>query len=564
MSLPARSFVQRMIAALAFVLFGQQLLHAQLRIRVGGGDPAGVITEPNAPKQQTWDPAEVLIARKVPGTAAGAVELLQRFSQHTPADRDRWLKDLDAEEYHLRESAMQQLIQLPAIPREEWLKRLATELPEGRWRLRHVLDRHDSESTQVYRAALQLIAREPAALSDDDWLVVAIVMERADLRDEFSFLLQRHMRASLLPEFRAAATAERLSSRLAAAIVISRSTEVVDRPLIAQLLADRDDQVSLLTAQGVAQRGEIAALSAFIRLLDSPQVDVRREAALWLCGLTGQEFDYSPYAAAAERQATMARWREWLAGPGTQVVLQPPQRLAVHARGSLNGHTLIATGGMGKVCELDTDGNITWQLNMQAWSAEKLPGGNVLVASHWENRVCEFDNRGQVVWQLSGVNAIRAKPLPGGRVLIADFGGNRVVEADSGGNLVWEHGTPDQCFDAERLHNGNTIFACPNLVREVAPDGSSVRQWTIEGRINSLQVLPSGRLLTANYGQGRVVELDDESRVTWEYKIARPSDAFRLPGGRTLITTAEQIVEIDLQGRQIRQISAAVNGGARQ
>jgi hypothetical protein len=205
-----------------------------------------------------------------------------------------------------------------------------------------------------------------------------------------------------------------------------------------------------------------------------------------------------------------------------------------------------------------------WQVSAQAWSAEKLPSGNVLVASHWENRVCEFDRQGQVVWELPDVNAVRAKPLSGGRVLIADLTGNRVLEVDRQGRIIWQQATPNQCFDAERLHNGHTLFACPNLIGEITPTGDSVRQWPVEGRVNSLQVLPSGRLLVANYGLGCVSELDDQNRIVWEHKIARPSDAFRLPGGRTLIATAQEIVEVDLQGRQIRHISAAVNGCARQ
>jgi outer membrane protein assembly factor BamB len=367
-----------------------------------------------------------------------------------------------------------------------------------------------------------------------------------------------------MADFRDAVKSPRAASRLAAAVVISRSDVPTDAALMDELLRDSNDQVSLVAAQGLIQRGGSRGLSTLIRLLDSEQLDVRREAAAWLCGTTGQECDYSPFAKTEERQMAMTRWREWLSGPGATAVIQPPQRMAVHGRGDLGGHTLIATGGLGKISELDGRGNVVWQHAMQAWSAEKLPGGHVLVASHWENRVCELDERGKVVWEHQGLSAIRAKPLPGGRVLIADFSGNRVVEADQQGTIIWQHETPDQCFDAERLTSGNTLFACPNLIREVAPSGETVRQWTCEGRVNSLQVLPSGRLLLANYGQGRVVELDDTGRVTWEHKIPRPSDAFRLPGGRTLITTAEQIIEIDLAGRTIREISAAVNGGARQ
>ena len=510
------------------------------------------------------DPTAMLLVPPVPTTPAAAVELLRRLANHRPEERDAWVQDLGAESYQVREAAMQNLLQLPKIPREEWSRLIPSAHPERRWRLQRVLDRHATVSTQIYRNALQLISQNPAALGEDDWLAGAIMLERADLRDEYVTFLGQHITPALAVRFRAAATEERLASRLAAAVVLSRSTEPADQPLLARLLGDAHDDVAFLAAQGLAQRGDARALPVLVRLLDAAQLEVRSASATWLCGLTGQEFDYSPHAPAPDRQATMARWREWLTGPGATAVIQPPQRMAVNGRGHLGGHTLIATGGLGKVCELDEQGQVVWQRSMQAWSAEKLPGGHVLLASHWENRVCEVDDRGATVWQLEGINAIRAKPLPSGHALVADFGGNRVAEVDRRGVIVWQHATPDQCFDCERLVSGNTIFACPNLIREVAPNGSSVRQWIVEGRINSLQVLPSGRLLTANYGQGRVVEIDEQGQVTWEYKIARPSDAFRLPGGRTLITTAEQIVEVDLQGQQIRQISAAVNGGARQ
>lgn len=511
-----------------------------------------------------WDPVAVIAGQGYSGNATGAVQLLRSLAAHTDQDIERWVRELDAEEFPVREQALRQLLRLPAIPRERWQARVLDEAPERRWRLQRVLARHGAESTQLYRAALHLLAQEPASLHGEDWLAAQVLLERVDLREETLALLKQHVPAADAPLFRAAARSPRVTSRLAAAVVLARSVERADATLFDQLLGDADDQVALVAAQGLLHRGDQRAVSRFIELLDSEQVSVRRDAATWLIGATAQEFDYSPWATKEQRQLSQARWREWLAGPGALAAFQPPPRIAVQARGNLAGHTLIATGGLGKVCELDERGNVVWQQALQAWSAEKLPGGHVLIASHWENRVVEFDERGNVVWQITGISAIRAKPLPGGRVLIADFGGQRVVEADPQGTIVWEHATPDQCFDAERLAGGNTIFVCPNLLREVAPNGAKVRDWIIEGRANSLQVLPSGRLLVANYGQGRVIELDDSGRVTWEHKIARPSDAFRLPGGRTLITTAEQIVEVDLQGRLIRTISAAVNGGARQ
>lgn len=495
---------------------------------------------------------------------AEALDRLQRLTQCTPEQRDSWLGELEHDDHAVREAAMQRLAQLPIIPRDAWSRQLATATAERRWRLRHVLEHQECESAQLFRHVLDLLALNPTNVNAGDWLTAALLLERSDLRDEFALLLRAHVPDSHLPAFRQAAREERRAGRLAAAIVLARGAAAEDQPLLEQLLRDRDEQLALLAALGIAQRGDARAIPTLIRLLDAEPLDVRRASAAWLGGITGQEFDYSPFASSSERQLAMARWRQWSERSAGKLVLQPPRRVAVSARGDLGTTTLVATGGLGRICEFDPQGNVLWQVNVQAWSAEKLPGGNVLVASHWENRVCEYNRQGRVVWELDQVNAIRAKPLPGGRVLVVDLAGNRVLEADRRGQILWQHETPDQCFDAERLHGGHTLFACPNLIREVTPEGSTVRQWPVEGRINSVQVLPSGRLLAANYGTGSVVELDDQNRIVWEHKIARPSDAFRLPGGRTLITTAEQIVEVDPQGRQIRQISPAVNGCARQ
>ena len=123
--------------------------------------------------------------------------------------------------------------------------------------------------------------------------------------------------------------------------------------------------------------------------------------------------------------------------------------------------------------------------------------------------------------------------------------------------------TPDQCFDADRLPNGNTIFGCPNLVREVTPDGKTVRQWDIKGRLNGFQTQPDGNVLVANYGQSKVYELNPAGETVWEFEEPQPCDAFRLPNGNMLISTAKRIIEIDPDKKVIRELTKARYGSAR-
>ena len=85
----------------------------------------------------------------------------------------------------------------------------------------------------------------------------------------------------------------------------------------------------------------------------------------------------------------------------------------------------------------------------------------------------------------------------------------------------------------------------------VGPRVAAITTRAMNGELNFHEALIERVSLLAGLNELVIQQVLDE-RIT----IA--------PGGRTLITTAEQIVEVDLQGQQIRQISAAVNGGARQ
>jgi hypothetical protein len=156
-----------------------------------------------------------------------------------------------------------------------------------------------------------------------------------------------------------------------------------------------------------------------------------------------------------------------------------------------------------------------------------------------------------------------AKPLANGNFLISDFNGKRVVEMARDKSIVWEQPTEQECFDSDRLPNGNTIFGCPNLVREVTPEHELVREWKIEGRLNGFQALPSGNILVANYGAGEVYELTPDGRRVWSFKEPSPCDVFRLPEGSTLISTGARIIEIGPDDKLIRVICDAQYGSAR-
>ena len=330
------------------------------------------------------------------------------------------------------------------------------------------------------------------------------------------------------------------------------------------LLNDRDDAVALAAALGLADVGERAAMNSLVCLLNSPDSQVRTTAVVTLRGLTGKYMGYAAYEPADKRYEGVKKWNTWVTTEGDNAKLTFPVRRRADARGDLGGNTLVATGNKGQVHLFDPSGKSVWNYPIASWSAEKLQNGNFLIGSFNGSKLVEVDpSTSKVVWEFSDANVMTAKPLANGNFLVSDFNKQRVIEVTREKKIVWEHKTGQQCFDCDRLPNGNTIFGCPSYVREVTPGGDLVREWKIKGRLNGFQALPSGNILVANYGQNEVVELTPEGQQVWQFKEPNPCDVFRLPSGNTLISTARRIIEIGPDKQLIRKISEAQYGSAR-
>ena len=168
---------------------------------------------------------------------------------------------------------------------------------------------------------------------------------------------------------------------------------------------------------------------------------------------------------------------------------------------------------------------------------------------------------GQVVWECGGVGPLNSKPLPNGNVLIADHRGQRVVEIDRATRQsVWEHAMQMRVCDVQLLSNGNILVAGQNLVQEITRDHEVVWQWQGQDDIYSVQRLDKGNTLMAGIRGGRVFEVTHDQRVVWEYPVTRPSDAYRLPNGNTLITTDSNFMEISYDKQIMWKLVGCQNG----
>jgi hypothetical protein len=504
----------------------------------------------------------------LPATGPGAAGWLREWHADT-ARREavaRWIRRLGDEDFADREAAAKALAQLPLAPLDALAAAADGDDPEIRWRAKAVLARSEGKTGQILRAVFCVIAAEPPAGAVGPLLATAPMCRQPFLRDALWRALRAAAQRDDLPRLEQALAGPLPETRVAAVVGMVPLVGKGNAARFHPLLDDRDDRVALQAASALADWGDRAALAALVRLLEAGELEVRGESIEILRGLTGRNHAYAPYEPAEKRTAAAAAWRGWVESEGAAAPLHFPVVRRRSARGDLHGHTLVSLGSRGAVWELDPAGKVVWQYAINSWSAEKLLNGNVLIASLDASKVVEVDAGGNVVWSYEVIGALKAKPLHSGNVLVADFRGRRVVEINRQRAIVWQHATPDgaECFDAERLPNGNTMYGCPNVLREITPEGKTVREWKIEGRLNGFHAQPNGNVVVANYGQNRVYELGPDGRVVWQFDEPEPCDAFVLPDGRMLVSTASRIIEVDPDRKTVRQIAEAQYGSARQ
>lgn len=519
------------------------------------------------PHQQTY--LETLRQYGIEPSAAGARRYLRKLLPQGDQQQqiDRLIEQLGDDEFVRREAATAQLLRMPTIPIDSLNKAAGGGNPEIRWRARAILEQAENQSAHVMLAALKVASSEKGQGLVRDILAIVPLCRRPFLRDAAHEALRAVATADDVDVLEAALDSDVAAVRIAATIGLTGAMAPNQTRQLHRLLDDRDDRVSLEAARGIGNLGDRASLPALVRLLGADDVQVRGESIAMLQGLTGETQGFANHSPQAERSEAIARWQDWLQDEAPTARLQFPVRRRRGGRGSLNGNTLVATGSARRVFELNPSGTEVWHYNgIDAWSAEKLPNGNVLIASYSDHKVIEVDAEGKVVWSLESVGAISAmtaKPLASGNILVADFTGRRVVEFARDRHVVWEHKTPDECFDADRLANGNTIIGCPNVIQEVAPDHTVVHEWPVSGRLNGFCALPNGNVIVANYGANTVYEMKPDGSTAWELSEPQPCDVFQLPDGGLLVATASRVVEVSADHKVVREICKAQYGSAR-
>lgn len=203
-----------------------------------------------------------------------------------------------------------------------------------------------------------------------------------------------------------------------------------------------------------------------------------------------------------------------------------------------NGNFLI-TGANWNTIEVDRGGNIVkqWYGTETANTGRLLSNGNLLVGEWYYKRVREIDTSVNPDWEYCGAGNITAlgsvERLLNGNTLISfeensgDALDSTVVEVDTEGIVVWEYdaGYFFLPSEAERLPNGNTlitdasdVIGYERGVFEVDCDGAIVWQLDTGLRLPmAAHRLCNGNTLIADTYNSRVIEVDPDKSIVWEY-----------------------------------------------
>ena len=243
----------------------------------------------------------------------------------------------------------------------------------------------------------------------------------------------------------------------------------------------------------------------------------------------------------------------WSIHHPTGLIYRAPQRI-------YPGYTLISSVSGNQAVLIDVSGNVChrWHHSPGISHATLLPNGNLL---------CDLPSKGE-------------------EEVVRGIGGSSsgLLEFDWDGNVVWEYANPFVHHDFERLENGNTLvllfeemspeFSATikggtrreddpermlgDVIAEVAPDGSMVREWRswehldveqdvicpLENRrewthANSIAAGTDGSWLISLRRIDTVAIVDSDSgEFKWKWgrgTIAHQHDARFLPNGNVMI-----------------------------
>ena len=153
----------------------------------------------------------------------------------------------------------------------------------------------------------------------------------------------------------------------------------------------------------------------------------------------------------------------------------------------------------------------------------------------------------------------------GRAMLLADYGGDKVYRIDKAGNVTWEMPAPGT-QDIWMLPDGNVMYTYNKGVRIATPDKKVIWEYTTDphNEIHTCQPLPDGKVMIAESGPMRIIEVDRDLKIVKEVKLTtnckgahgQMRNARKLDNGNYLVGqyTDGVVREYDPTGKIVRDI----------
>jgi hypothetical protein len=338
-------------------------------------------------------------------------------------------------------------------------------------------------------------------------------------------------------------------------------------PAAQRLMTDGSAEVRLrVVLAAVTRAKDKVAVATLINLLaEVPRADAWRAEDV-LIRLAGEQ---APPVSLGkndhERKQCRDKWAEWWSHNAASTDLKK-----LDAIPRTLGYTLIVqsqqNSAAGRVYEIDGAGNVLWKFDTATQPFDALVVGKdrVIVAESMANKISLRDFRGnEQNWSKDMMMPHGIQQLPDGHLLLASR--NQIVELNDKRDEVFKYerernydicgGCKDkngdywvplhngdcirvdgkkkelktfrvgnkpifgQLVGMEALSNGHVLIASSNLVAEYDPAG--MKSWSFSpsgaSQLSSVQRLPNGNTVLAGMSDRKIVEIDRNKEVIWEF-----------------------------------------------
>ena len=190
------------------------------------------------------------------------------------------------------------------------------------------------------------------------------------------------------------------------------------------------------------------------------------------------------------------------------------------------------------------------------------------VADHNNGKVIKIKEDGTVVWDVRNGNGHDIQVLPNINILIIN--GRSVEEIDPNRKVVWKVGRPVvlDAESAQRLPNGNTVIADNGTMKVIEIDKDMKVVWEFAvpndnkrktATMRQMRRLDNGNTLISASTEDKVIEVSPDKKIVWSYSVPFPYLATRLPNGNTLISSGDGygsprgwfVIEVDKDSKTV-------------